>query len=88
MMTTVVYWLPFAAMIVVFAGCFRLVRLIDVVNDRIAREAEILSALDVHLAQASQHARDHAEALMLWNHGAREEAIELLSKWGTRVHVA
>lgn len=88
MMATVVYWLPFAAMIVVFAGCFRLVRLIDVVNERIAREAEILSALDVHLAQASQHARDHAEALMLWNHGARDEAIELLAKWGTRAHVA
>lgn len=31
--------------------------------------------------------RDAAEAFMLWNHGAQEEAIELLKKRGARVRI-
>lgn len=88
MMDTVVYWFPMVAMIFAFTTAIWAIRKVDDINDRLAREAEILAALDAHMVDIVQHARDHAEALMLWNHGARDEAIELLAKWGTRVHVA
>lgn len=81
-MAILVYWLPLAA----FVGCIVLALVIERrVAELIARideEKQMLAAVDMAIIVLSQRNRDMAEAVELLDYGAREEAIDLLRRWG------
>ena len=79
MMDAIAYWLPLVA----FAG----IGVMYWVQERrmdalIAEEKEMLAAVDTSIMVLAQRNRDFAEALELMDYGARDEAIELLRRWG------
>lgn len=81
-MSAIVYWAPFAACLACLVLIYIVERRVSDLAEKIARAQALNTALEVKTRVIQERSRDFAEALLLWNHGARQEAVELLSKWG------
>jgi len=82
-MSEIIYWVPFGLCVATIVLLCRVNRRIHDLNAKIAHVEALNRVFDVKAVQHGERARDFAEALLLWNHGAQQEAVELLQKWGT-----
>lgn len=80
-MSTVVYWMPLGACGVFAVLLWRMEAMSRGIAEQIAARKALDAAIAVKLEVMGERAHDFAEALLLWHHGAQQEAVELLTKW-------